>query len=439
MSRKIGTLLTARSTVIALLAVLAAVMVIAAVVPQVGLEAEGGLAQRGLPTRWTGLVDALGLDRIFSTRWFATLAVLFVASLAVSAIEQLRLARARTFQVPPECGGEPGVQTALSPDEVSTVLRAAGYRRLAAAPGRSRHVRNWQGYWGNFLLHAGMVITALFALVYVLTEHRSMVEVATGEPVLLSDGRFAAKRGLLARAVPLPAQISLYRVEPTFGANGQLVDLASELVFRDQDGTARDVRVAVNDYQSYRGLVVYQVLKYGNVFDVHAADAAGRSTAELRLRLVYPEKPGGASYATEPLAEGQVLKAKYVAAPARTGVSVADGELVVRLYEGERLLGEAALREGQESRLGGTTLRLVRAGWWTEVLFEGSAGTSGVFAGFAVLLLGATLVFFFVPREVVVREAPGGGCAVHWRSTRFAEMFHDEREQLLDRIGRKAS
>ena len=437
MPERLRNLLTARVTVLALLVASVAVMTVAAVVPQVGLEADGGVGLSRQSSRWTELSASLGLDRVFSTRWFAALALLFVVSLALSALEQLRLARARTFLIPPEGSGQGATESTLSVGEVSAVLREEGYRRLSDAPGRSRYVRHWHGYWGAFLLHAGMVVTVLFSATYVLTEHRAKVRVASGGPTSLADAVIAAKRGLFARDVPLPAELSLYRVEPTFGANDQLVDVASEVVFRDGRGTPRDVRVAVNDYQDYQGVVVYQLVKFGNVFDLHARDEAGRGS-EVRVRLAYPQKRDVPSYGTEPLGDGRTLKVKYWPRGDRSGMALADPELVVRLYDGERLLGEASLREGEEAQLGGTAVRLVRVGWWTELLFEGSLGTTGIFVGFGVLLAGGVLAFFVVPREVVVRAHPGG-CTVVWRTARFADMYEDERARLLVRIGRQGS
>lgn len=429
MLKRIRAALNARSTVLVLLVLVGAAMTVAAVVPQRGLVAmASGAAAPGAaprPGRW---VEVLGLDHVFSTHWFAALALVFVASLTLSTLEQFRVARARMRHLPAEAGAA-GETSPLARGNVEAMLRREGFRRLSAAPGRSRYVRHWHGYWGSFLLHAGMTLTVLSSLTYVLTEHRAKLHVASGRPLLLERDGLAVQRGLLAREIPVPSEVHLHRVEPTFGANDQLVDVASHLIFTDARGVSREVRVAVNDYQDYLGIVVYQLVKYGNAFFLEVDDGAG-AAGELLLELAYPEKRGAASYGSRPLAGPWMLKAKYYASADRTELLPKDPQLVLRLYEGERLVDEATLQEGQAARVGPLQVRLARVGWWTEILLEGSVGTSGIFAGFAVLLLGGALTFFAVPREVIVQTMPDG-CAIRWSTTRFDEMYREERARIL--------
>jgi hypothetical protein len=439
MLKRARTALTARTTVIALLVAIAGAMATAAIIPQGGLEAEGALPAAPVATsRWSAAISLAGLDHVFSSFWFAALVGLFVVSLSLSTLEQLRLARARTFHPPPRAASADERASILSPGELGGVLRRAGYRRMAGDGTASRWVKHAWGYWGTFILHLGMTVTALFASTYVLTEHRAKLQVASGRPEALAPGTYAVKRGLLALDIPLPAEVTLYRVEPTFGANDQLVDLASDLVFRDRGGRSRDVRVAVNAYEDYGGIVVYQLVKFGNVFELEVSDEAG-GRSELPVRIAYPMKRGEASYANQDLGGARVLKAKYYPRADRAGMLLADPELILRLVDGDRLLGEATLREGQLSPLGPWSVRLARVGWWTEILFEGSLGTTGIFTGFAVLLLGGVLSFFAVPREVLVRAGPEGARVV-WRTARFPEMYREEGEALLARLaGRSGS
>lgn len=416
-------ILTARSTVLGLLVCLVAALGVAAMVPQRGAD-PGAQA----PATDRAVVRLLGLDHVFTSAWFAALAVAFATSLSLSTLDQLRAARARMRQPPGEGAGTP---SALPPGEIDRVLRAEGYRRVSEAPGRVRYVRRWQGYWGNALLHAGMTIAVLFAVVYVLTEHRATLRVVSGRPNPFPEESAAVRRGLLARDLPIPAEVDVRSVVPTFGAHDQLVDLASDLVVTDRDGASRELRVAVNAYVRYRGALVYQLLRYGHAFRLEL-DGGGRGRTALELPMAFPEKRGAPSYENRTLGDGRVLKAKYYASADRSRLVGDDPELVVRLYEGERLLGEATLLAGQEAPLGPYRVRLDAVGWWTEILLEGSLGSTGIFAGFAVLLLGGALVFFAVPREVIVRAA-AERVTVQWRTARFSDMLRDEAERVVAR------
>lgn len=429
MLKRLKLVLTARATVLTLLLLLAAAMTVGALVAQRGSGATGSGATPGRPElERSALVTALGLDHVFSTPWFAVLSLLFVLTLLLSTLDQFRLSLARLRQVPPR-SGEGGVRCTGTRQEIEARLARHGYRRVSRGSGPTRHVRQAIGYWGNFLLHAGMTVTVLSSVTYALTEHRVQLHAVSGRALVVAPGAFAEKRGLLAGEISLPAEVNLYRVEPTFGANDQLVDLASQLIFTDSSGSSREIRVAVNDYQEYRGLVVYQLVKYGKAFFLELQEGSG-SPAEVLLEMAMPEKRGAASYLNRPLGGSAMLRAKYYASSDRKALLPEHPQLVLRLYDGDRLVEETTLQEGQQGRLGPLAVRLARVGWWTDILFEGSRGTTGIFSGFALLLVGAVLLFFAVPREVVLRDTPDGLYA-WWRTSRFPDMYHAEGERVL--------
>lgn len=422
MLKRIKRFFTTRATVLALILLLAASLAIAVVVPQVG--GDGRLLAGPL-------VAALGLNRIFSTWWFVALALLFVISLLFSTVDQFKAARSRTFQ-PPHGSGEGALASPRSAVQLDAELRAAGYRRLAAGPAGVRYVKAALGYWGNFLLHLGMTLTVVFALVYVVTEHRAIIRVVSGESLPLKPGDYAERRGLLAGRLSLPAAITLVRLTPEFWEQDQLKALTSELVFFAADGHQRQLKVALSDKSRYHDLIVYQQPAFGNAFLVEFTAGDGRGFDQV-FPLPMPSRRDRAGYGTFPLDDGRYLiKAKYYATADRSGIVPTTPQLVLRLYDGPRLVAETPLLIGQAGRLGPYAVKLAEVRWWTDLLFDGSRGTAGIFGGFALLLAGGLLAFFAVPREVVVRPA-ATGCTVTWRATRFADFYEEERAALLAR------
>jgi hypothetical protein len=105
-------------------------------------------------------------------------------------------------------------------------------------------------------------------------------------------------------------------------------------------------------------------------------------------------------------------------------------QLVLRLQDGELAVAEATLLPGQQARLGRYEVRLTSVETWTDILFEGSQGTVGIFFGFAVLLLGGVLTFFGAPRETLLQFA-GTGVVLAWRTTRFPDLYGEERDRIL--------
>jgi cytochrome c biogenesis protein len=427
---RVKSFLTARSTVLLLILLVTAAMTAAAVIPQVGgISGDGAQAVQVEASRPSAVVALLGLDHVFSTWWFAAVAILFAISLGLSTFDQLGVARARTFHLPGERGD--GTPCAIPRDEVCALLDREGYRKMAEGPGRARFVRLWPGYWGQFLLHLGMTVSVLFAVVYVLTEHRLLLRVVSGASVPVEPTPSSTRRGLLAWPMDLPSAVALLRVEPTFWPDDHVKDVASALVFTDARGRSEDFRIAVNDQRSYHGIVVYQRTTFGHAFTVRLEDE-GSTARELSLAVPFPPRRDVASYASFPLEDRLLLKAKYYADAGRARIEPENPQLVLRLYDGDRLVEETSLVAGGTGRLGRWSVRLAAVEWWSDLLFEGSQGTAGIFTGFAILIVGAALTFFAVPREVVLRETPSG-CTVAWRTTRFADFFVEERDRILSR------
>jgi hypothetical protein len=419
--------LTARSTVLVLLILLTAAMTAAVVIDQTSrFRIDGDMADGGAsPSR---LAEILGLSHVFSTWWFAALGVGFVASLFLSTFDQLAAARARMRHLPP--GVEGGARCTVAREEVEKVLAREGYRRVAEGPGSARYVKFWPGYWGNFLLHFGMTISVLFALVYVMTEHRVILRAVSGEGAPVVAGAHPERRGLLAWPLRLPARLKLVRLEPSFYDNDRLKDLASHLALVDERGAAEDVRVAVNDQRRHAGMLLYQLQKFGSAFQVRFRDFDGEEF-DLLMPLPSPPKREEAGYGTFRLEPGRLtVKAKYHPSADRSTMLATNPQLVLRLQDGELAVAEATLLPGQQARLGRYEVRLTSVETWTDILFEGSQGTVGIFFGFAVLLLGGVLTFFGAPRETLLQFA-GTGVVLAWRTTRFPDLYGEERDRIL--------
>lgn len=424
-SHRIKRFLVARGTILVILLLLTLCVAAANIVPQRVRESDGMTGAPAAAGGFARLVTAVGLDHVFSTWWFVALTLLFLASLLASTGDQYRLARGRSLQRPVPGGGEEGCPVLVSPEGLAAALGREGYRLMAEADGARRYVRAVWGYWGNVLLHLGMVVVVIFSLVYILTEHRVIAQVVGGEPLDLRSG-LPERRGLLARPLPLPETVVLDRLIPQFWANDSLKSLDSELTFKNA-GRAEPFAVGVNDKGRYRGMIVYQRNNFGTAFLLEYSRDGVRPERRV-FYLPMPLRREKAAYGNDTI-DGYLLKAKYYASPDRKRMLPVEPILTLRLMQGEGGLGEASLRPGETGTIGPYRITLHDARWWTELLFEGSRGTAGIFTGFALLLVGGALAYFVAPREVVVVTGEGGTRA-WWRAVRFTDFYRAERERI---------
>ena len=424
--------LTARSTVIALFTAISAALLVASSIPQ--RASTGGKAPEWvgrLPDSLHFLSTLLGLDNIVGSGWFAVLVSLFWISLVISTASQYSATRTLLRRVPPAALPQDSVRIDITPAAFAGLAQAAGYRPAGRADGVHRYIKNRIGYWGNFLLHIGLVTAVLFSLVYVLTQHRVLVRLTGQELTRLSPGNVQEVRGVLPLQQKLPYSVVLKALTPRFWANDRLEYLSSELYFTDQPGGEPGrVDIAVSDKSQYGPYIVYQANAYGRAFDLEVVSAQGETHRE-RLYLPYPPRRDVAGYGEVGVTgTGFLLKGKFYADTERKTMKLNASPLTLRLFRGKELQGEATLTPGGRAQMGPLAVRLAQSEWWTDVLLDGTRGTAGIFSGFALILAGVLSSFCLVPREIIVRESQGGIYAQHV-ARRFAQFYREEFDDVI--------
>ena len=428
-------IITARSTVISLICAISVALLFASAVPQRASLGKTPPWVERLPDDLRVLSSLLGLDNVVGSGWFAALVALFWVSLVVSAVSQYKAAKALVYRLPQAAAPREGVRLDTTAAAFAELAERAGYRPAGSVDGSHRFVKNRIGYWGNFLLHLGIITAVFFSLVYVLTQHRVLVRLAGNEITRLSSENVQEVRGMMTGRQRLPYSVVLMNLKPRFWGNDKLEHLSSELyVTAEPGGDPQRVDVALSDKAQYGPFIVYQANAFGRVFDLDVASPRGE-IHRVRLYLPYPPRRDMAGYGEMPLAGTDfVVKGKFYADAERKTMALHDPPLTLRLYRGKDLQGEVTLTPAITGQLGPLSVRLVQSQWWTDILLDGTRGMAGIFAGFALILAGVFSSYFLVPREIIAREAEGGLHVQHV-ARRFAQFYAEEFAELMGKAG----
>lgn len=432
--RSIKRFLTLRATVLTLIGLVTASILTATLVPQTqipGTETTSWIVS--VPYLNT-VIDVLGLNRVVGTVWFAILVVAFLLSLLFSLSDQFSAALNRLRRQPPE---RPTPDAVLLPvrDDLDARLKRQGFSCVARGNSARRFVKGRWGYFGNPLLHAGMALVILSSLVYVMTEHRLLLRLIEGEPYWIEEAITAEARGALSPSLPLPKAIMAEKVTPTFWENDQNSGLSARIIFPKPGEEPDRIVPGINDAAWYRGMRLSLRSALGVAFALDVTEPGGR-TAPLRLMLPLQPNRNRPGYGTLKDVLGKyTIKAKYLGDETKQSVQLVHPLLTVRLLAGERLIGEGVLRPGETVMIGATALRLNRAGWWIDLVLEGSYGMTGIFLGFGLLIAGVIVVYVVVPREITVWDAPDG-MFVSWRAFRLEKLYREEWERTLTVLGK---
>lgn len=421
-------ILLARTTVLTLIVMTLGVMLVGSFIPQKFLLTPKGAA------KWHAdypilapLAEQLGLQQIYTHPLFAGIIMFASVSLLFSCVEQCRISWRRTFANNLQTGDVSEFASAAGPAKVTDWLRQRGYIRVASGAGTVRLCRNPWGFWGNALLHVGMLIVIVSSLWIALTQQRGLVHLAVGELFSPGDKWFTTEKGLLADDFRLDRPVRLdgitYEFWPTYGVK----NIASMLTFSGSGQMSETRTVEINNILHVEGVRIYQAADFGHAFYLEIVAPAGERKI-YQLLIAHQEKPDKPSYEDFPdiFGPGRALRAKYYADADKRSLTRENPLLVLRLDDNGRQLGQLPLITGGAGAIDQYHFRLLKVDRWSGLIFVRLFGISGVFFGFLVIICGSALNYFTPPREVTVRLLPGGDSLVSWRAVKFSEFYQDE-------------
>jgi cytochrome c biogenesis protein len=424
--------LLSRTATLSLIIVIVTAVLAATLIPQRFLATEAQMgewraANRGL----LPLVDKLGLHHVYTTSWFAGFILLASLSLLLSASSQFRTAWRRTFALP--AGRDQGAVRITGPvDRLAEALRKRGYLRMAGGK-RLRYVKHPWGYWGNVLLHVGMLITIAASLYIALTDQRGILYLTEGEVRAPGAPWESEAHGMLAGPLTVPEEVRLDRLDLQFNPDTTVDRVASELSFLSVTGAATKKIVAINSILFHQGLRIYQNSSYGDAFTVEFTDAAGNLHRE-KLRIPHPLRIDKAGYEEFELPWSPYgLSTKYYADAANTSMNSPNQLLVLRFMEKEREIARVTLKPGESGVLGDVKVRLVGVERWSSLIFVNVTGMPVIFFGFCIMVLGGFIHYCTPPREVLI-DRSGDACFLSWKAARFGEFYRDEYQSIITAI-----
>ena len=423
-----------RSTIFTLIALALGVITAGALVPQTFITSAVDLGKwRADHPYLAPLAIRLGLNHVYTTPLFAAILSLSVISLILSTIEQWRSAWQKTFAPGTECDAGQTFATPLPVDELERRLRQNGY--LCMSRGKVlRLLRHPWGYWGNALLHLGMVVTIAASLCIALTQQRGVIQLAEGRSHLPGQPWAAVEKGILGGDLILPEAVRLDSVSFKFWATNSVKEVVSTVSFPESTVTKEHQNVAFNAILHYRGLRIYQSTKFGHAFYVEITPPTGQKKL-YELLILHPQRPDKPSYNDFPELTGKdyLLRVKYFVDEEKKSINSDNQLLVLRLDEQKKELGQIPLKVGTGGSIGQFHFRLIKVGKWSQLDFVNLTGMPGIFIGFFIIILGGILNYFTPPREIVLQQMSEES-RVSWRAVKFAGFYSDEFRILQKRL-----
>lgn len=401
---------------------------------------------------WSLWGSRLGLDHVYTTPWFAVLLLIFLITLILSTIEQIKFSYKKISGqgITPD---SEGVKISASREDVISVIKKAGYRLSYYDESNLRFIRNRWGYWGNALLHAGMAVMISASLLIVSTEKRGLIHLAEGDAFFQGGQWLLEDTGILGGGFILPEAVRLEQSNIEFWETDEVKYQTTVFSFIGADGKETRHTVGINLNVNDKGLRIYQGRSFGEAFYVSLTDTEGKEFNKI-FQIEHPLKRDKASYGNFMMEDiPYLLKAKYYADAEKKSIESKDPLLVMRLVqtdrsiggisqsndeggrlkmdivEKEKIIGEVSLKIGERKPFGPYTAELVHVAKWTGLIFTRSIGMSGVFAGFFIIITGGALTYFMPPREIHAKKE-GDKFNLMWKYAKFKSLYEDEFKKI---------
>ena len=334
---------------------------------------------------------AVGLDRPF-TSWPFLLAValLFASTLACTWGKRARIRAIRRGDLPPSA-------VRLPPRDADTraFLAAEGFR------GQGELLTRFApALWGGWVFHVGLLVLIAAVLVQHAFFDSGVFDLSEGEKAsLAAHGTvFGRESGPLARESLPEVEVALVKFDPFVHQPGYSRDRLSQL---EVTVPGEPMRVETVDRAAgirAGDIEIFQAIPSGMALTL---EIRGMGVRTLRLQTEAPRR--AAADVTSPTGE----PARFVL-EAEQDIDGAAGTGRLLLWMESR--GERrALQPGAAFPFGAGEARVVGVGRWGRFTYTRTPGLSGVFAGFAFILAGCTLLAF--PAGVARMGRAGEGAA----------------------------
>jgi cytochrome c biogenesis protein len=407
--------------------------VLGASLPQAGTASRAELARlRAAGPVVAALVETLELDHVFRSVWFLGLTLLAAASLSIVIAEQIRRLRVTWSQRPTEAQlraaplrvefERPSRLPAGDVAAAATVdIRTSGRLALAGSP----------------IFHAGLMLVVVAGALRALFAADAVVDLIEGETLATTAEAWSGQwPGMMAAPFRLGRAVRLDEVVAKRYESGALQDLTVRLSL-DRGRGPEEAEIAVNRELRASGGRLFLGADFGPaaLLEWRAPDDVSAREAVLlasRGKGTYEAASGGP--------DG--LRVFLRAEVDRTGRRPDRLDVrVVRVTGDGRfpLLFAGLVPAGGEVAIpGGRMLRLHGVPFWARLRGNRDPALGLAYAGFALVLAGATIMFTVVKVDTCVVITPTAGgerVFVALRAHRFVPLFHERFARLVREQG----
>jgi hypothetical protein len=445
--KKLKKFLTSPKTTIALILIIIAFCILGISIPQITERSPSYFELWKEKNIYTyRIVNRLQLNRIYTSFWFLITIFLALVSLGYSIYLQVkrnifRSSLCEGFEI---IGSQGSQFTAhnLDVDKIRKIFKRKRFREHSTVCSKQKFVftKNSIGRWGSVLLHLGIFLVIVSALLVLTFQKRGYVQIIKGDTFSGKHSDFLTKdMGVFTRTFDVDFKTKLLLLEHEYHKEGQIKILNSNILILDRKGDIKEGIIGPNEPFDFNGIRIYQSYSYGytlsfvlkrkdgeEVITHFNLDMIGKkgeplvgksdfpTTNYLFQIKFYPDVTGQSFYVTKPI------------------VYLTISELI-----SNNIVFKGLLLPKHSIKIKDDILTFAGITEWSGLIFAKTPGIIISYIGFIAGTAGALVMFGFPYKEVrisVEKREGESALFVYAITKRYQAIFKEEVKEILDEI-----
>lgn len=381
-----------------------------------------------------GLVDALHLNRIYTSIWFLGLVAVVLLSLGYSLYLQItRNLRRRDF-APDDVPSDTIETGPINEEQLIRLMKKRNYVLKQQGNGSLSFSKNSVNRWGGVIFHAGLFLIILAALAGLAFHKRGFAQVMEGGVFAGKDSDFLVKElGVFSKRFDTGFALRLYGLQPTYWDTGDVKSLESFVGVMSGDATA-DHTIAVNSPLSVNGIKIYQSNYYGYALSFLLKKPAGKPVI-TNFFLDKPDELGKPAKGKSDFETTDYLF-DMTFYPDISKPSFYPSKPIVYLRVTERGMPvfSGLVIPGEEVKVKDDIVRFVGMRYWSGLDFSENTGAGLAYAGFAIALAGMIINYLLPYKEIRLSLGDSAPAISGW-TKKYPALFEEELSAIKAELG----
>jgi len=445
--RKIKRLLVSPGTTILLILIFLSACIIGITVPQISEKSPSYFDTWKENNLYTyRFVTRLQLHRVYTSTWFLGAIGLTLVSLGYSLYRQTKknLGQRNASTNTEENRGNLSVvcKKITYPDDIRQLFRKKGYRITSTETGRDNFIffKNSLGKWGSTVLHTGIFLVILSAFFAFAFQKRGFVQIIQGDTFSGNHSDFVVKDlGVFAQDFSLDFTTRLSLLNHKYYESDKIKNLESIILLDDKKGNSRREVISPSEPLDINGVRIYQSYNYGYTLSFMVKKADGQEViTHFNLDMTKQKDApltGKSDFPTTPY----IFEMKFF--PDLNGASFFITKPIVYLTISEIItkdtLFNGLLLPKHSIKIKDDILSFIGITEWSGLIFTQNPGMTLSYFGFALIIIGAIVMFGFPYKEVSTSIQKSNGDTIisaYVHTMRYPATFKEDVRDILEQL-----